>query len=73
MNETEKHLEMLNTLIADGFFALADDGETRTVSAVKWALSEIQRLRAKTNRVIRGYQYFDLCPKTEDLIKEEEI
>jgi hypothetical protein len=44
MTNAEIHLEVLITLIADGFFALVDDGETRTVSAVKWALSEIERL-----------------------------
>jgi hypothetical protein len=45
----------------DGFAHL------RKVQRAKWAVEEIRRLRAKTNRLI------DLLPKTEDLIKEEEI
>ena len=38
-----------------------------------FSLGEIRRLRAKINRLIRGYQDFDLLSKTEDLIEEEEI
>jgi hypothetical protein len=47
--------------------------QLRKVKQAKWAVDEIRRLRAKVNRLIRGYQYFDLHPKTEDLIREEEI
>lgn len=47
----EKHLEMLNTLLTDGFFALADDGEKRTVAAIKWALAEIERLTQENDNL----------------------
>jgi hypothetical protein len=45
----------------------------RRVQRAKYAVGEIRRLRAKINRLIRGYQDFDLLSKTEDLIEEEEI
>jgi hypothetical protein len=42
--------------------------KTRADSADK----EIERLREKTNRLIRGYQSFDFRVNTEDLIKEDQ-
>ena len=42
---------MLNTLLTDGFFALADDGEKRTVAAIKWALAEIERLTQENDNL----------------------
>jgi hypothetical protein len=42
--------------------------KTRADSADK----EIERLREKTNRLIRGYQSFDFRVNTEDLNKEDQ-
>lgn len=48
MTEAEKHIELLNTLIADGFFLLADDG--KTLAAIEWLMVEIERLTTENRR-----------------------
>jgi hypothetical protein len=41
---------MLNTLIADGFFALADDGET--LAAIEWLMAEVERLTTENTETL---------------------
>ena len=50
MTGTNKHIEMLNTLIADGFFALADDGET--LAAIEWLMAEVERLTTENTETL---------------------
>jgi hypothetical protein len=49
MTDAEKHLELLSTLIADGFFLLADDGET--LAAIEWLMAEIERRTTENRRL----------------------
>jgi chromosome segregation ATPase len=51
MTEAEKHIEVLSTLIANGFFALVDDGETRALAAIEWLMAETERLTTKDRRL----------------------
>ena len=75
-------LSILKTLGATHDVALSEiaNGQQTMMLALEklfavhsFSLAEIKRLRAKTNRLIRGYQDFDLDPETEDLIEEQEI
>jgi hypothetical protein len=50
MIDAEKHLELLSTLIADGFFLLADDGET--LAAIEWLMAEMQRLTTENTETL---------------------
>ena len=54
---------------------------SKKVTRAKWAVDEIRRLRAKTNRLIRAHNEEDASgnhigehyPADEDLVLEEEI
>jgi hypothetical protein len=77
MTGTNKHLELLNTLIADGFFLLADDGET--LAAIEWLMAEVERrttenrrLKNKCNSLWKAINQStrERCPSKDDLTWE---
>ena len=60
---------------------LSNSGKIKKANAAKWAVNEIRRLKAKTNRLIRvlneedadGNHIGEHYAATDDLILEEEI